>query len=125
MQHRSLKFIRSLGLRFWLLLPVLGAFAWIVSGWATDWMLTRSSLSDKAFVLESSADSAVVVVRSIDVAIQEQGAIVTVLTRNQPLSKLEFRFPYTDSDKIERSIAQVLGLSRSQVNQVTRYNRLK
>ncbi|MGG6265907.1 hypothetical protein ACQ4M3_18680 [Leptolyngbya sp. AN03gr2] len=125
MQHRSLKFIRSLGLRFWLLLPVLGGFAWIVSGWATDWMLTRSSLSDKAFVLESSADSAVVVVRSIDVTIQEQGAIVTVLTRNQPLSKLEFRFPYTDSDKIERSIAQVLGLSRSQVNQVTRYNKLK
>lgn len=125
MQYRSLKFIRSLGLRFWLLLPVLGGFAWLVSGWATDWMLSRSSLSDKTFVLESSSDSAVVVVRSIDVVIQNQGAIVTVLTRNQPLSKLEFRFPYTQPDQIERSIAQVLGLSRSQVSQVTRYNRLK
>ncbi|MBE9010581.1 hypothetical protein IQ250_10220 [Pseudanabaenaceae cyanobacterium LEGE 13415] len=124
MQHRSLKFIRSLGLRFWLLLPVLGGFAWIVSGWATDWMLTRSSLSDKAFILESSSDS-LVVVRSVEVLIQDQFSIVTVFTRNQPLSRLEFRFPYTDPEKIERSIAQVLGLSRSQVHQVTRYNRLK
>lgn len=97
----------------------------MVSGWATDWILTRSSLSDKAFILESGSDSPIIVVRSIDVAIQEQFSIVTVFTRNQPLSQLEFRFSYTEPDKLERAIAQVLGLSRSQVNQVTRYNRLK
>lgn len=124
MQYRSLKFIRSLGLRFWLLLPVLGGFAWTLSGWATDWMLTRSSLSDKAFILESS-DSPTVVVQSIAVLIQDRASIVTVFTLNQPLRKLEFRFPYTERDQIERSIAQVLGLTRSQVNRVTRYNTLK
>lgn len=97
----------------------------MISGWATDWMLTRSSISDKAFILESASDSPVILVRSVEVVIQEEFSIVTVFTRNQPLSRLEFRFPYTERDKLEKAIAQVLGLSRSQVNQVTRYNRLK
>lgn len=121
----QVKFIRSLGLRFWLLLPLLGGLAWIVSGWATDWMLTRSTVSDKAFVLESS-DSPAIRVQSINVAIQpEQFAIVTVYTLNQPLRKLEFRFPATAPEEIERSIAQVLGLSQSQVRQVIRYSAIR
>ncbi|MER3433129.1 MAG: hypothetical protein C4288_06795 [Leptolyngbya sp. ERB_1_1] len=123
MQHRLLKFIQSLGLSFWLLLPLLGGLAWVVSGWATDWILTRSSLSDKTFILDSSSDSPAILVQSIEVAIQpEQFAIVTVFTLNQPLRKLEFRFATTEPEQIERSIAQVLGLSQSQVKQVIRYN---
>lgn len=121
----QLKFIRSLGLRFWLLLPLLGGLAWIVSGWATDWILTRSISSDQAFTIDAS-DSPAIIVQSINVAIQpEQFSIVTVFTLNQPLRKLEFRFPYAEPEKIEKSIAQVLGLSRSQVKQVIRYNTIR
>ncbi len=120
----QLKFIRSLGLRFWLLLPLLGGLAWIISGWATDWILTRSSASDQAFTIESSDPA--IVVQSINVAIQpEQFSIVTVFTLNQPLRKLEFRFPYAEPEKIEKAIAQVLGLSQSQVKQVIRYNAIR
>ncbi|MBW4442477.1 MAG: hypothetical protein KME10_14835 [Plectolyngbya sp. WJT66-NPBG17] len=121
----QLKFIRSLGLRFWLLLPLLGGLAWILSGWATDWILTRSNVSDKAFVLEAS-DSPAIIVQSINVAIQPgRFAIVTVYTLNQPLRQLEFRFPVTEPEKIERAIAQVLGLSQAQVKQVIRYNAIR
>ncbi len=122
MLNRSLQLIRALGLRFWLSLPLLSLFVWTISGWATDWILDRSSASDKAFVIEAPSDSPAIVIQAIHVTIQpQQFAIVTVFALNQPLRKLEFRFPYTEPERLEPAIAQVLGLSQTQVRQVIRY----
>ena len=122
MQSRSLQLIRSLGFRFWLSLPLLGGLAWGISGWVTDWMITRSIASNQTFVIEAPSDSATIVVQAINVAIQPQGfAIVTVFTLNQPLRKLEFRFPYIEPERLEPAIAQVLSLSPAQVRRVIRY----
>lgn len=121
---RSLDSLKSLGLEFWLPLPILAIAFWIGGGLITDRILNRSyyvttPIQANASVQEQPAK----VILSIGVEIKyHQGfSKVRVKTANSALKKLEFEFPFTEVSQIETALSRELGLSLEQIQQTVHY----
>jgi len=121
---RSLDSLKSLGLEFWLPLPILAIAFWSGGGAIADRILQRSyyvttPIQANAQVREQPTK----VILSIGVEIKyHQGfSKVRVKTANSALKKLEFEFPFTEVSQIETALSRELGLSLEQIQQTVHY----
>lgn len=116
--------LRSLGLEFWLLLPLLGLGFWFVGGLLTDRMLTHPNEStlyiegdrQPSKQLPRTVQSIIVVVHP-----QQGSSTVTVKTANSALTTLRFEFPTTDPQQIEAAMSHELGLPRDRIQALVQY----
>ena len=125
MRHsRWLRTIKSLGLEFWLPLPLLGVLFWVGGGLLTDYLLSRSYYNkDKLQVNTQIKKNPAKVVLAIQVKINYNKGIskVKVRTANSTLKQLNFEFYVTEVSQIEAAISRELGLTLEQVRQLVRY----
>lgn len=121
---RSLHPLKSLGLEFWLPLPILAIAFWIGGGLITDRILNRSYYVTTPIQANTSVqEQPTKVILSIGVEIKyHQGfSKVRVKTANSALKKLEFEFPFTEVSQIEVALSRELGLSLEQIQQTVHY----
>ena len=121
---RWLQALRSLGLEFWLPLPLLGLVFWVGSGLVTEQMLSRSyNTKDRLQTNTRLKRQPAKTVLSIEVEIKKHQGFskVNVKTANSALKELEFEFPVTEFSQIEAAIGQELGLSRDRVRRLVHY----
>ncbi|MDR9404161.1 MAG: hypothetical protein RI580_12050 [Halothece sp. Uz-M2-17] len=119
---RSLHFLSSLGLEFWLPLPFLGFGFWLLSGVITGQVLSQfNPVEHKVSVnpqptLLFQKDK----IESIQVTTQEAQGMsqVKVKMAAATLQELEFSFPLTKLTAVEAALAQELGLSQKEVRQL-------
>jgi CYTH domain-containing protein len=112
---RSLQALSSLGLEFWLPLPLLGLAFWVGGGFVMDQMLSRSYVPEKYLQADTQPlKQAMPAVVSIKVDIEKHQGIATVKVKtvNSALKELEFEFPATECSQAEAVISQELGLPR-------------
>lgn len=125
MRHsRWLRSIKSLGLEFWLPLPLLGVLFWIGGGLLTDYLLSRSYYNkDTLQVNTQIKKNPAKIVLAIQVKINYNKGIskVKVRTANSTLKQLNFEFHVTEVSQIEAAISRDLGLTLEQVRQLVRY----
>jgi hypothetical protein len=125
MRHsRWLRTIKSLGLEFWLPLPLLGVLFWVGGGLITDYLLSRSYYNkDKLQVNTQIKRNPAKAVLAIQVKINYNKGIskVKVRTANSTLKQLNFEFYVTEVSQIEAAISRELGLTLEQVRQLVRY----
>ena len=114
----------SLGLEFWLPLPLLGLFFWVGGGLLTEQMLSRSYSSadhlqsDKKLEVQRSKT---VLLIQVEINSRQGFSRVKVKTANSALKELEFEFPVTQFGQVEAAIGQELGLSDQYVRKLVRY----
>ncbi len=121
---RWLQSLYSLGLEFWLPLPLLGLFFWVGGGLLTEKMLSRSYSSadhlqsDKKLEVQRSKT---VLLIQVEINSRQGFSRVKVKTANSALKELEFEFPVTQFVQLEAAIGQELGLSDQYVRKLVRY----
>ncbi|KAM3100535.1 hypothetical protein ACKFKG_00825 [Phormidesmis sp. 146-35] len=115
------KVFRSLGLEFWLLLPVLGLLAWSGSGLIMDWVVSRSSGLDKALSVNSQEARIKVLSMQATIAPSRGISRVRVQTTHSKLKVLEYEFLTTQPAQIERQISQEMGLPLEKVKKAIEY----
>jgi hypothetical protein len=123
-QPRWIQALYSLGLEFWLPLPLLGLAFWIGSGLMTDHGLSRSYKAAQQLQVDTQQEGRLAKkVLSIQVEIKKRQGFsnVKVQTVNSALKELEFEFPVTQISQIEAEISQALGLSPKLVRKLARY----
>ncbi|MBW4465183.1 MAG: hypothetical protein KME07_07040 [Pegethrix bostrychoides GSE-TBD4-15B] len=124
MRQISKYWLRGLGLEFWLPLPLIALVFWLSCSLMSAQVLSRSyGAADKL-----QADTQLEVYVSVNIATikavidRAQGTTqLEVQTTESNLRKLEFTFPVTDTNQLESTIAQELGLSRQDVRKLVRY----
>lgn len=124
LNSRWQKTIKSLGLEFWLALPLLGILFWVGGGLVTNYLLTRSYYNNEQLQVNTQIkEKPTKVVLAIKVEINYKLGIsrVKVKTANSTLKQLEFEFFVTEVSQIEAAISRELGLSLEQVRQLVRY----
>ncbi len=114
----------SLGLEFWLPLPLLGLVFWVGGGLVTQQMLSRS-YNPKAYLqadmqLQRQRSRTVVLIK-VEIRKERGFSKVKVKTANSALKELEFEFPITEFSQIEAAIGQELGLSTEHVRKLVLY----
>jgi hypothetical protein len=123
-QVRWLQALKSLGLEFWLPLPLLGLVFWIGGGLVTDRILSRSydtTTPLKAKTQLKKQPEKVVLAIKVEIKYSQGFSQVRVKTANSALKKLEFEFPLTEVSQIEAAISRELGLPPEQVRHLIRY----
>lgn len=119
-----LQALYSLGLEFWLPLPLLGLFFWVGGGLLTEQMLSRSYSSadhlqsDKKLEVQRSKT---VLLIKVEINSRQGFSRVKVKTANSALKELEFEFPVTQFVQVEAAIGRELGLSDEYVRKLVRY----
>ena len=121
---RWLQQASNLSLDFWLLLPVLALAFWIGGEVISNKVLSRPY--DIVTELEANQPTQVKLsftVQVIQVLIDKNRGVtqVKVKTNDSELTKLEFEFPMTEFEKVEKAIAFELSLSPEDVQRLTRY----
>ncbi|KJH72407.1 hypothetical protein [Aliterella atlantica] len=121
---RGLRVLHSLGIWFWLALPLLGLSFWVSSGLMSDRILSRPY----GTVAQLEADTQLEVNLAVTILVikaeiyKKQGFTkVEVKTTKSALTKLEFQFPVTEFNQVESTIAQELGLSLADIRKLVRY----
>jgi hypothetical protein len=116
------KAFRSLGLGFWLLLPVLGLLGWSGSGLIMDWVVSGSSGLDKSLLVNNSPGERVKVLSLQATIVPAQGiSRVKVKTTHSKLKVLEYEFQMTQPAQIELAVSQELGLPLEKVRRAIKY----
>ncbi|MBD1908382.1 hypothetical protein NDI37_04045 [Funiculus sociatus GB2-A5] len=121
---RWLQKLHSLGLEFWLSLPLLGIAFWVGGGILTDKVLSRPYRTVDKLQADTQLEvqlSVTVLVIKAEIKKSEGFTRVQVKTTDSALKKLEFEFPVTDLSGVEAMIAQELKLSREDVRKLVRY----
>ena len=121
---RWLQKLHSLGLEFWLPLPLLGIAFWVAGGILTDKVLSRPYGTVDKLQADTQLEvqlSVTVLVIKAEIKKSEGFTRVQVKTTDSALKKLEFEFPVTDLSGVEAMIAQELKLSREDVRKLVRY----
>lgn len=121
---RWLQKLHSLGLEFWLPLPLLGIAFWVGGGILTDKVLSRPYGTVDKLQADTQLEvqlSVTVLVIKAQIKKNEGFTRVQVKTTDSALKKLEFEFPVTDLSGVEAMIAQELKLSREDVRKLVRY----
>ncbi len=121
---RWLQRASNLNLDFWLFLPILALAFWIGGELIADRVLSRPY----DVVTELKADRLTQIelsftVEVIQVLIDRNRGMtqVKVKTNDSQLKKLEFEFPITEFEQVEKKIAKELGLSKADVQRLARY----
>jgi hypothetical protein len=105
--------LRSLGLEFWLPLPLLGFVFWLGCGFVMDGVLNRSQQTIRYLKVESQlAKPPNRTVLSIKPEINQLQGIsrIKVKTDSPVLKELQFEFVVTELSQLEVAISQELGL---------------
>ncbi|WP_017314436.1 hypothetical protein [Mastigocladopsis repens] len=124
LQSRWIKILRSLGLEFWLPLPLLGLAFWVGGGVVMDGILSRSGQSTNPLKVETlSVKQPRTIVLSIIAEIKKHQGVsrVRVKTASKTLKELEFEFPVTELSQLEAAISQELRLPIDDVRKLMRY----
>lgn len=121
---RLLQGLYSLGLEFWVPLPLLGLVFWIGSGLVTTQMLNHS-YNPKTYLradmqLQKGRLRTVVLIK-VEIKKTQGFSKVKVKTVNSALKEMEFEFPVTESSQVEAAIGQHLGLPTEYVKTLVRY----
>lgn len=124
LDSKWLKILKSLGLEFWLALPLLGILFWVGGGLATNSLLSRSYYNNERLQVNTQIkEKPTKLVLAIKVEINYKLGIsrVKVKTANSTLKQLEFEFFVTEVSQIEAAISRELGLSLEEIRQLVRY----
>jgi hypothetical protein len=123
-QFRWLKTLKSLGLEFWLALPLLGIAFWVGGGLVTDRILSRSYESRELLQANTKLkgkSAKVVLAIKVEINYAQGISKVRVNTANSALKQLEFEFYVTDVNQIETAISRELGLPLEQIRLLVHY----
>jgi hypothetical protein len=122
-QPQWFQFLGSLGLEFWLPLPLLGLGFWAMSGWIADRDLSRPSHNVRELQITQSDRKTSDRILTIKVTIdrQQKASLVEVKQATNIFQKQEFELHTTDLSQIEAEISKKLGLSAEYVRQLIRY----
>ena len=122
LRSRWFQFLSSLGLEFWLPLPLLGLGFWLLSGLITEQILSHSNNSKHKISVDTKEEALFTEnkIRSIQLKIQEQQgmSIVKVKLAYSALKEVELEFPETERGQVEVAIAKELGLTVQQVRKL-------
>jgi predicted transcriptional regulator len=121
---RWLQKASSLNLDFWLLLPLLGFAFWIGGELISNQVLSRPyGIIAQIEAEQSTKIELSFTVEVIQVLIDKNRGLtqVEVKTNDSELKTLKFEFSITEFEQVERKIAQELGLSRQNVQKLSRY----
>lgn len=118
-----LQFLSSLGLEFWLPLPLLGLCFWGMTSWLAERNLNRPSQTRQELQITQDTKNTPEKVLSIKVIIDRDRRIslVKVKQATSIFQTQEFQLSTVKLDQLEVEIAQKLGLSAERVNQLVRY----
>jgi hypothetical protein len=118
-----LRFLGSLGIEFWLPLPLIGLFFWLIIQFITAQNLRLSSYSDRKLEVNQNQASPSGQILSIKVRVDRQSnsSQVQVKQTNSVIQKQEFKIPITESAPLEMAIAKKLNLSVEQVRELIYY----
>ena len=118
-----LKFLKSLGIEFWLPLPLLGLSFWFVGGWLTQ--KTLSSYNNDAVKLQATQPEYQYGIASIKVEIYPKKGISVVKIKKLSRTYIESKMflKTTDIPLVEAAIGAELGMSREKVRKMMRYRR--
>jgi hypothetical protein len=124
MRPRWLQVLRSLGLEFWLPLPLLGLIFWTGGRLVTNQMLNGSSdtaVQIQANIQREAEPAQRVLLIKVEINKNQGFSRVTVKTTATGIKESEFTFPFIEYSQIETAIAQELGLPPEQVRKILRY----
>ncbi|MGG6297281.1 hypothetical protein ACQ4M4_23045 [Leptolyngbya sp. AN02str] len=116
----------TLGWRLSLLLPLVGALFWFVTGLINHQVLSQPQPATRQLQAVGQHQvnlSFQLTIVSIDAEIDRLTGITGVSIRavGSPLEEMEFKFPVTEFADIEQAIAQELNLAPSDIRQLIRY----
>ena len=124
LESRWLRTLKSLGLEFWLTLPLLGIAFWVGGGLVTDRILSRSYESKELLQANTKLkgkSAKVVLAIKVEINYAQGISKVRVNTANSALKQLEFEFHVTDVNQIETAISRELGLPLEQIRLLVHY----
>ncbi|MCG6133858.1 MAG: hypothetical protein MET45_04225 [Nostoc sp. LLA-1] len=121
--HKASK-LSSLGLEFWLPLPLIGISIWLGGKSVANQMLSYAY--DTSVYLEANNQVIVqlsITVLAIEAEIKQQTGFtkVSIKTADSAIKTLEIELPTIDIAALEIGIAQELGLDVTTVKRLTRY----
>jgi hypothetical protein len=109
-----------------ILLPLVGVLFWLATGWMSQRVLSQTHASTTQ--LQSAGQHKVdlsfnLTIVSIDAEINHSTQIteVSIRTIGSSLEEMEFKFPVTEFEAIEKAIAQELGLAVADIHNLIRY----
>ncbi|AFY81886.1 hypothetical protein [Oscillatoria acuminata] len=120
------KLLQSLGLEFWLPIPLLGVIFWGGSSWTADRVLSNNYSIDHPLQsnthqsLELNLQVKVISIEA-EIHLRENFTEVQVNTADSSLTELRFEFPVIEVTAVEQAIIEKLGLSREDVRKLVRY----
>ncbi len=120
--------LQSSGVEFWLPLPFVGIAFWLGSSFMTAQELSQPHTIENKLQADTQLEATVSVnVLLINAIInRKQGMTqVEVETTELMVKRLELELPMTDTNQIEETLAQELGLSRQEIRQLVRYEIVK
>lgn len=122
-QIKRWAFLRSLGLEFWLPLPLIGPAFWAASEAITEYSLNFSGSSVEPFTITLDKNQPTEKILFIKVSIDRDRGTSQVRVKRaaQTYQKQEFELNTTDPAKMESAIGQRIGLSSEKVRQLLRY----
>jgi hypothetical protein len=118
---RWFQILRSLGLEFWLPLPLLGLMFWLGCGFVMDGVLNRSHQTTRYLKVDAQLTMQPNrTVLSITPQINKRQGIsrVKVQTDSPVLKEFEFEFVVTELSQLEVAISQELGLAVEDVRKL-------
>jgi hypothetical protein len=118
-----LRFLGSLGVEFWLPLPLIGLFFWLIIQFVTAQSLSLSSYSDRQLEVSQNQPSPSGQILSIKVIVdlQSNSSQIQVQQATNVIQKQEFNIPTVELNLLEKAIAKKLNLSVEQVRELIYY----
>jgi hypothetical protein len=118
-----LHFLSSLGVEFWLPLPLIGLVFWLIIQFITAQNLHLSNYSDRKLEVSQNQPSPSGQILSIKVKVDRQSnsSQVKVQHTTSVIQQQEFKIPITELAPLEIAIAKKLNLSVEQVKELIYY----
>lgn len=119
-----LKGLASLGLEFWLPLPLLGLLFWLGGNWVAEWAMSRPQTTQIKLEANQQMQAQIpVAIVAIEAEIHRSRGFskVAVKTANTALKKLEYEFRVLEFGQVETAIARELGLPQAAVRSRIQY----
>ncbi|MBD2092044.1 hypothetical protein H6F67_19535 [Microcoleus sp. FACHB-1515] len=113
--------LRSLGLEFWLPLPLLGGLFWAGSSLIEHQLLNRSNTVTPIQVEPRQTPAAQVLSIKVEIDRDRNVSRVSASTITSTTKTQQFEISGTDQKQVETAIAQRFKLSPEQVKAIVRY----
>jgi hypothetical protein len=118
------QWLGTLGIEFWLPLPILAFLFWLSCSLITVEVLSRPYSTKERLQADTQLEVRVSVnIATIQAVIDQSEDLtrVEVITADSSLRRLEFEFPVTEFTEVEATLGKELGLSTEEVRQLVRY----